>query len=397
MPYCQQHYSEDSLLFKGAVVKSFLETEDGTTLYAHIEMPVKEHICPYCGCSTSKIKDYRIQKIKDIDLIGKRLFIFLRKRRYICARCHKSFTEDNPLAAKYQRVTYRFYQQVFKELAKVQSFKAVAERMGTAISNIIRWFDHISYACAELPERFSIDEFKGNTGNEKYQCNVTNPDSRKILDILASRSLESLCAHYRQYTVKERSHVKEIVMDMSNIFRAAARLLFPNARITADKFHVIRLVSWSMEAVRKRIQKLFHQQKRKWFKRSKNILLKPRYKLSPEEKIILEQMLTASKELEKAYILKEQFYKLFRAKTRKTAARKLKDWLYLAAESNLPEFYHCIDTFTKWRSAIVNIVESKLTNGFTEGINNKIKVLKRVSFGYRNFQRFRNRILYICS
>ena len=108
-------------------------------------------------------------------------------------------------------------------------------------------------------------------------------------------------------------------------------------------------------------------------------------------------MLAISAELKKAYILKESFYRLFRAKTRKAATRKLKDWLYLAAESGLPEFNHCIDTFTKWKSAIVNIVETKSSNGFTEGINNKIKVLKRISFGYRNFERFRNRILYLCS
>lgn len=395
MPYCQ-HYSETSVLFKGTLVKSIAESEDGI-IHACLEMPLREHICPYCGCTTSKIKDYRIQKIKDVEIIGKKMFIFLRKRRYYCARCHKTFTENNPLVARYQRVTIRFYQQVYKELMRMQSFKSVAERMDVSVTSVIRWFDHISYAHANLPARFSIDEFKGNTGNEKYQCNITDPVSHKILDILPSRNLERLCAHYRQYEVKERFAVKEIVMDMSNIFRAAAHLLFPNARITADKFHVIRLVSWSMDNVRKRIQKLFYKQKRKWFKRSKNILLRPGYKLSLEEKSILNQMLSASSELEKAYTLKELFYKAFRKKSKRAAARQLRDWLLLAAESGIPEFAHCIDTFTKWRSAIINIVESKLTNGFTEGINNKIKVLKRISFGYRNFERFRNRILYLCS
>ena len=207
MPYCQ-HYSETSVLFKGTLVKSIAESEDGI-IHAFLEMPLREHICPYCGCTTSKIKDYRIQKIKDVEIIGKKMFIFLRKRRYYYARCHKTFTEDNPLVSRYQRVTIRFYQQVYKELMRMQSFKSVAERMDISVTSIIRWFDHISYARANLPARFSIDEFKGNTGNEKHQCNVTDSIKRKVLDILLSRNLERLCDHYRQYEVKERFAIKE--------------------------------------------------------------------------------------------------------------------------------------------------------------------------------------------
>ena len=69
----------------------------------------------------------------------------------------------------------------------------------------------------------------------------------------------------------------------------------------------------------------------------------------------------------------------------------------LAGKSQLNEFKSCITTFTRWSNEIVNVIEKKVTNAFTEGIHNKIKVLKRISFGVRNFNRFRNRILYICA
>lgn len=390
------HYIENSLLFKGFIVKNFVEC-DNNTFEASIELPVIAHICPHCGTSTTKIKDYRIQKTKDLDLLGKKLYLFIRKRRYLCPCCHKSFTENNPLINRYQHFTDRFYKHVYKEFQTIQSFTSIANRIGVSVTSVIRWFDNISYPHPQLPECFCIDEFKGNTGNEKFQCNVSEPLSRQVIDILPSRNVDSLCKHFRRYALEERRKVKYVVMDLSSIFRATVKTLFPDAEIVADKFHVMRLVSWSMEAVRKRIQKQFRKERRRWFKRSKNILLKPEYKLSLEDRSVLNRMLLASPELEKAYILKEEFYKVFGAKTVSEGKKSLQNWLLLASQFKLKEFNHCITTFTKWSREIINVIEHRYTNGYVEGVNNKIKVLKRISFGVRNFERFRNRILHLCS
>lgn len=182
-------------------------------------------------------------------------------------------------------------------------------------------------------------------------------------------------------------------MDLSTLFRSVAKKLFPEAKIIADKFHVIRVVINSLENVRKRIQKEFHDAKRKWFKRSRHLLLKPEYKLTDEDKIELNRMLNSSSELEKAWLLKERFYEIFRKDTRTEAKKELRDWLLLANQLSIPEFKHCITTFTNWRTEIANIIGENVSNGFIEGSNNKIKVLKRISFGVQNFRRFRNRIL----
>lgn len=209
--------------------------------------------------------------------------------------------------------------------------------------------------------------------------------------------MENLCRNFLQYPIHERKQVKNVVMDLSTIFRSTINLLFPNAKIIADKFHVIRLVTWSMEAVKKRIQKQFQKQRRKWFKRSKKILMSPEAKLSIEDKLVLNRMLAASHELEQAHILKGRFYGIFKAKTQFEAKNELQNWFFLAEQFSLPEFKHCITTFAKWSDEITRIVEHKVSNGYTEGVNNNIKVLKRISFGIRNFSRFRNRILYLCS
>lgn len=391
------HYNGISLLFKGLIVKNFRELPNNS-FEISLEMPREEQICPYCKNKTNKIKDYRVQYFKDAQIFSKDVFISLKKRRYFCPYCHRSFTERNPIIYRYQHFSSRFYALAYKEFQNMQSFKAIANRIGVSVTSIIRWFDLISFSHPRLPTCFSIDEFKGNAEGEKFQCNLSNPITHKVLDILPSRTVEKLCAHFsKTYTKEERNNVQNIVMDLSTTFRSAANLLFPNAKIIADKFHVLRLVVWSMENVRKRIQKQFHKERRRWFKRSKAILLKKEAFLSIEDKAVLNQMLNASPELEKAYILKERLYNIFKEKTKEAAAKSLSNWLLLVAKFAIPEFKHCISTFTSWSQEITRIVEHNVSNGFIEGSNNKIKVLKRISYGVRNFERFRNRILYLCS
>ena len=168
------------------------------------------------------------------------------------------------------------------------------------------------------------------------------------------------------YPYEKRAKVKKVVMDLSTLFRSVAKKIFPEAKIIADKFHVIRVVTNSLENTRKRIQKEFHNAKRKWFKRSRRLLLKPEYKLTDEDKIELNRMLNSSRELEKAWLLKELFHEIFKEKERKAAKRQLRDWLLLAAELSVPEFKHCIITFTNWSTEIANIVSENISNGFIE-------------------------------
>lgn len=389
----QDNYTQDLPLFKGLTVKYFRENEENGNLEAFIEMPVKEHRCPHCGHTTTYIKDYRLQTVKDLTVAGKPLIVTVRKRRYICKECNSTFTENNPYIKRYCHFPQRFYFESIKETLTLQSFTSIARKVGVSVSSIIRWFDNINYPKAELPSCIAIDEFKGNAGSEKFQCNLSNPVEHKIIDILPNRDSEDLCKYFLEYPYEKRAKVKKVVMDLSTLFRSVAKKIFPEAKIIADKFHVIRIVTNSLENTRKRIQKEFHDAKRKWFKRSRRLLLKQEYKLTDDDKIELNRMLNSSPELEKAWLLKEKFYEIFRKETRTEAKRELRDWLLLANQLSVPEFQHCITTFTNWSTEIANIVGENISNGFIEGSNNKIKVLKRISFGVQNFRRFRNRIL----
>ena len=172
-------------------------------------------------------------------------------------------------------------------------------------------------------------------------------------------------------------------------------IYFKKATQIVDKYHWIRQVTWAFEAVRKKEQKKFSTSYRIYFKRSKSLLSKPFSLLTEEQKQQVNLMLSLSATMASAHFLKEQFNLIFQGENPDRKQELLRKWIDIAEASDLKEFVDCANTLRRWYRGIVNSFSSPYTNGFTEGCNNKIKVIKRVSYGYRNFNRFRNRILHI--
>jgi transposase len=154
---------------------------------------------------------------------------------------------------------------------------------------------------------------------------------------------------------------------------------------------------WAFENVRKEEQKKFAATRRRYFKRSRKLLLKDPDKLTEMEQDQVAAMLAISDRLRYAYALKNEFLKVMDSKDSKEARRRLGVWNMMAQgyREELPEFTACFNTFTNWQKEILNSFDCPYTNGFTEGVNNKIKVIKRNAFGVKKFERFRNRILHV--
>lgn len=364
-------------------------------IYIYIELERKEHLCPCCNHTTERIHDYRIQKISDIPMLGKKLYLILRKRRYVCPHCGKRFYEKNTFLPKYHRITNRMTIWIINQLKSSYSFKTVSEICGLSIYTIMRRFDLLSFKNKQLPRVLSIDEFKGNTGSQKYQVILTNPETHKVIDILPKRTKYYLSTYFRQYSKAEREKVEYFVCDMYKPYKEICEAYFKNAELVTDKYHWVRQSIWALENVRKRIQKQLGKGKRIYFKHSRSLLTQPYNKLTDEEKQELFVMLDISADLSTAYFLKEQIYDVLNAKDKETAGKELNIWIRDAKESELTEFKSAITAYTNWKEPIIASCGLNITNGFTEGCNNKIKVLKRNAYGYRNFERFRKRILFM--
>lgn len=383
------NFTTDLLEIKDLIINKIEKVDFTTHIYFTIKR--KPHTCPHCGSVTEQVHDYRTSIIKDIPFLGNKTLLHYKKRRYHCPCCNKHFYEEFGLLPKHYRITTRLAFYSIELLRNMQSVSSVANILGISNSSVFRVLKHISYPKPkELPTVLSIDEFKGNANGEKFQAILTDAKHHQLIDILPKRTQLCLTEYFQG--IKNRNTVKYFVMDMNRVYLDIARTYFPNATIVIDKFHVVRYAGWALENVRVRVQKSMPPEKRKYFKRSRKLLLKRNKDLSEENLQALEVMLAQSQDLGAAYYLKEQFYDLMKSKSRPEAAKKLQNFLIFAYSSQLKEFNACITMLNNWSKYILNAFECPYTNGYTEGTNNAIKVIKRTAFGYRNFNNFRNRI-----
>ena len=361
------------------------------TIVIEVKMNRRLHTCPACNALTDVVHDYRLQKVKDIPVQGKKLSWHYKKRRYRCI-CGKRFFERNYLLPRWHRLTNRLAAYCLSQLHRKSPQNEIARDLGVSASTVGRLLNLVSFGKPHLlPKVLSIDEFKGDTDRGKFQCIITAPSEKVIVDILPNRYATSLHSYF--YTFKNRKEVQYVIMDMNKEYLAIAKQHFPNAKIVIDRFHVSRYCTWALENVRKRVQKNLPAGERKYFKRSRKMLLARMRKLSDESKAAVEQMLLISRDLREAYLLKEKFYEFMDSTDSVQAKQRLDAFLLFADIAEIPEFNACLTMLNNWRKYILNAFDCSYSNGFTEGINNSIKVIKRIAFGYRNFDNFRRRIL----
>ena len=390
------HFTEKLLNLQEVLIKKIENIENFT--YIYLEMPIVEHVCPNCGGKTKYIHDYRCRTIKDLPSFDQNVIIIYRQRRYSCHNCGKRFAEKNTFVPKYYQMTRRLINKIFEETEKICSFTSIGDKFYISVSTVIRIFDNISYtAPKELPEVIAIDEFKGNTGDEKYQAIITDPKTGVVLDILPDRKQSHLIKYLKQYSKEERDKVKFFVSDMWKPYCELAEAFFKNSTYLVDKYHYVRQIIWAFERTRKKIQKKYGKENRLLFKNSKRILTKRKSDLTKEQQARVESLLWISDELRTAYYLKEAFYELLKCEDKQTAKEMMTEWIYDAQDSGLDDYDTCSNTLINWQKGILNTFDYPYSNGFTEGCNNRIKVLKRNAYGYRNFNRFRKRILHIFS
>lgn len=372
-------------------IDKFLESDNDIKIY--ISTKSKQHTCPSCSNRTKHVHDYRLQQVKHSSLNGKTVFLMLNKRRYVCNHCGKKFFERYSFLPRYYHSSSNLFFNILSLLNSKLSFKDIACQCHVSTNTVQRAFKLFNNPYkTTLPTVLGIDEFKGNTGGEKYNLILTDLNNHKLWDILPSRKKTDIISYFRRFSLDERKKVRVFVMDMTNNY-CDVSWLFPNAQIVVDRYHFIRQVYWALDNVRKRVQKSFPDDKRLHFKHNRRYLIKEYSTLNEEQQIILKRMLDQNEDLYVAWSLKEWFISVKRIKKSSLAEKELHNWLNAARESNLPEFNACISALHNWFRYIINSYKHKFTNGFTEGMNNNIKVLKRIAYGYRNFNNFRNRIL----
>ena len=365
----------------------------GRDIHIHLRMEQRLHYCPVCGTITGKVHDYRTQIVRDVSICGYNTILHLRKRRHVCPDCGKRFDEHIDFLPRYRQFTNRVNLQVHRQLKECRSIKSIAKDNNMSPPTAAKLVNEIDFKTRNLPEVLAIDEFKGNAEGEKFQCILADPKNRRIVDVLPTRRHEMIRHYLLGYN--NRKDVRFVVMDMTGGYRKLMKELFPQAKIIVDKYHYVRQITYAIERVRVEEQKRLSGTWRRYFKKSKYLLLKDTERLTTEDRIQLENLFRISEPLRKAYALKQQFEYVKASTSREEAAKRLSKWILDAQSSKLIDFMKVSLTYQNWSKEILNSFEYPYTNGYIEGCNNRIKVLKRVSFGMPRFARFRRRIMHI--
>ena len=385
------HCINKLLNIEDVIVKKIIHSDSSVKIM--LETNAREHSCPICGQTTKRVHDYRMQTIKDLPFQMKHCYLVLRKRRYLCS-CGKRFYENYSFLPRYFQRTSRLTAFIANALHATCSVTSVAHTCNVSATTVNRILDTISFGKPKIPSVLSIDEFKGNANGQKYQCILVDPVKHTVLDILPSRSQSYLVSYFRDIPKNERYRVKFFVCDMWRPYTELAQTFFPNATVVIDKYHFIRQATWAIENVRKRIQKTMPAHLRKYYKRSRPLILTRYFKLKGEKKQACDLMLLYNDDLRLAHYLKEWFYRICQNPKYSEQRKEFWEWISTAEQSQLKEFEKCAATYRHWSREILNAFKySHISNGPTEGFNNKIKVLKRTSYGIRNFNHFRTRIL----
>jgi transposase len=323
--------------------------------------------------------------------------LIVRKRRFSCRPCGRPFTEPVPGIRKGYRSTERYRRSVlwacenFSDLTQVRrAYRCSSGYLYGAL-----------YTQLELQRRkrlypwpavVGLDEHffrRGQGGFRRFVSMVVDHRNRRLFEVVEGRTggeLEAALGH-----IPGRENVRFVILDMCDPYRSFAQRFFPNARLVADKFHVLRLLSPHIN----RRRRLVEGDRRSAALR--RLLLRSRIRLDFAERFALDEWLAGHRELQELYEAKEALHTLYRTRGPDRAKLALTALTDRLAASPLPELQTLRRTLMRWRREVLAYFGTGLTNGRTEGFNNKAKLVKKRAYGYRSFRNYRLRLLNACA
>lgn len=362
----------------GLVVLEAVETED--RIEVATEYANQEAVCPRCEHLTWRVHQRRRQRKRDARLWGKQVWVYVWKRRFRCQPCRYVFTEDDPACGRRKRTTCRLRGELAQQ-AQEATVKAVSRWHGVSEGLVQRsWLE--TYAAVSTPRKphvfLGVDGFCVRRPGVMW-TGLWDLQTRKAVAVVSGvrqRDVQKLLERHA-----ERDKVQAVVTDLSEANRQAIQMALPAAAIVADKFHVIALAQQALQEVRGG---------RRMPGNDAWLLHRNIERLSQRDAERLVSVLKADASLSAAWQLKESLRGVYRARDGEKA---LACWLEQARASGLKPFERTARSLARWREEVVNYWHYPLTNAMVEGKHNRVKVLKRRAYGYRNDRTFSLRIL----
>ena len=364
--------------------------------------------CPCCGCineNTIIKKGTRNSLIKINKHAELTTYLDLTKQRYKCKNCNKKFYATT-LEVDYRCHISNQVKLAILNCAKEMMCKSLIARLYNVSDNTVQSiFDTVFYNDTVykdfLPKAICIDEFTFK--KKTYAFNICNVKSGKTIDLVLDRTTNNLDKYFSHYTEKARKRVKFVVMDMYSPYIDLIKKWFPNAKIIIDLFHIVQLITKSLNKTRINVMNENKNDRNK-FKRYWRFILKSRFDLdtSTWNKFRCFKNLMTETDVVDYLLSKDKFFE--------NSYDVYQDILYHLQHRNYEGFNKVINkeykniskqmqptlsTLKKYSKYIRNTLEYSYSNGVMERNNNTCKLIKRISFGFRNFRNMKSRIMII--
>ena len=385
-------------------------------LYVHLVV-TGPWACPHCHQAMRKNGFKQVTIIGQTDHDGRQTIFKLRKQKFFCPQCSNekhmvtAIMPFSDVAANHQ-ISHQVKLNIIHDLTDSLSQKKISELNGVSVSTVQRVLNELNHDYGHpqrqwLPAHIAMDDFKaGKMTDGGMSMLMMNADNHRVLEVFISRKNYLLTDDLLRYPLAARMAVKTVTVDLYEPYRKIIHRVFPNAQIIADPFHVIVQAYQALQRIRLQVMNrypkgshTYNALKSLWkelFKRHEDLDTTTYYRwrnfrfrqLTENEAV--DKLLDISADLAQAY----WFYQDLRQAMQNKDADQLKQLLsskdYQAAPKQLRK---AIRTLRKHQEEILNYFKFGTSNGPVEGANNKIKVLKRVSYGFRSFINFRIRIL----
>lgn len=360
-------------------------------------------ICSGCGrVHNTPVHSKGRVIVEDLPMNGKRVYLHVPKRKSVCLEDESIRVEE--LGWIRGRFTRRFVEQVYR-LTSITTNKEAGWFLGIDDETVYRidkgMLEELSLEKIEkvkAPRHMSVDEVAWQKWH-KYVTNVVDVDRRKIIWNHEGRGKSTLDRFYHKIGKGGCKRIKAVASDGAKGFLASTRGHLKNALIVLDHFHVKKYLNEAVDTVRKeelrKARQQGHEELSQMLHCNKRFILMQN-KVTNKQKDMLDKLSTLNERIYKTMLLKEQFLSLYVSGNRRVAYANLKAWIGAAIRSGIVSFVELGYKFFRKRHYVLNYFVCKITSTISEGINNKIKRLKRMAYGYRDVKYFLLKIHQHC-
>jgi transposase len=349
--------------------------------------------CSGCGELTRVIHDQEERRIRDLPVFEHAVELIVPRVRVHCRICGPRLERLVWLDA-YARVTRRLAASV-SQLCRVASIRHVAQFFGLDWKTVkaldrARLEDEVGSPDLDDLTVIAMDEFAIQKGH-RYATVIVEPTRKRVLWVGRGRGRTDVRPFFEQLGAERCARLEAAVMDMNAAFRLEVQAHCPNAAIVFDLFHVV--AKYGREVIdRVRVDQAnalrADRKQRKIVKSARWLLLRNRDSLRPEEDVSLDELLAANRSLFVVYVLRDALRELWRYRHPGHAQQAWRSWYRKALRSGIAPLRRFARALRPYRSGILAHCRYPLGTNLIEGINNKIKVIKRMAYGFRDDEYF---------